>query len=113
MNIGPSSYVVILLIMACRLMASYDRIQPNTWSGAYQCWGRQNREAPLRTASSPGVPNGFTNFEVKVFDGCANPYLGLASIIAAGIDGLRRRLTLPEPVGKFAQSFYNVSSVKS
>lgn len=87
-------------------MASYDRIQPNTWSGAYQCWGRQNREAPIRTA---GVPNGITNFEVKLFDGCANPYLGLTSIIAAGIDGLRRHLTLPAPVGKFAQSCYNVS----
>ncbi|RAL51658.1 hypothetical protein DM860_010376 [Cuscuta australis] len=68
-------------------------------SGAYQCWGKQNREAPIRTAGAPIVPNGVvTNFEVKVFDGCANPYLGLASIIAAGIDGLRRHLLLPEPV---------------
>ncbi|KAE9465483.1 hypothetical protein C3L33_02603, partial [Rhododendron williamsianum] len=78
---------------------SYDRIQPNTWSGAYQCWGKENREAPLRTACPPGVPDGVvSNFEIKAFDGCANPHLGLASIIAAGIDGLRRHLTLPEPV---------------
>jgi glutamine synthetase len=78
---------------------SYARIQPNTWSGAYQCWGRDNREAPLRTASPPGVDSDLvSNFELKSFDGCANPHLGLAAIIAAGIDGLQKHLQLPEPV---------------
>ncbi|CAN1275941.1 Protein fluG [Linum perenne] len=77
----------------------YDRIQPNTWSGAYQCWGKENREAPLRTACPPGITDGLvSNFEIKSFDACANPHLGLAAIIAAGIDGLRRHLELPEPV---------------
>lgn len=80
-------------------VCSYDRIQPNTWSGAYQCWGKENREAPLRTACPPGVKDGVvSNFELKSFDGCANPHLGLAAIIASGIDGLRR-LCLPEPIG--------------
>lgn len=59
-----------------------------------------NKEAPLRTACPLGTPDGaVSNFEIKVFDGCANPYLGLASVMAAGIDGLRRRSTLPEPIG--------------
>ncbi|KAG6519525.1 hypothetical protein ZIOFF_023019 [Zingiber officinale] len=78
---------------------SYDRIQPNTCSGAYYCWGKENREAPIRTACPPGVSADLvSNFEIKSFDGCANPYLALASIVAAGIDGLRRNLKLPEPV---------------
>ncbi|VAH03950.1 unnamed protein product [Triticum turgidum subsp. durum] len=78
---------------------SYDRIQPNTWSGAYLCWGKENREAPLRTACPPGVPlDMVSNFEIKSFDGCANPHLGLAAIVAAGIDGLRKGLKLPEPI---------------
>lgn len=87
---------------------SYDRIQPNTWSGAYQCWGKENREAPLRTACPPGVKDGVvSNFEIKSFDGCANPHLGLAAIIASGIDGLRRHLPLPEPIGKLSVSYLN------
>ncbi|KNA07938.1 hypothetical protein SOVF_167260 [Spinacia oleracea] len=78
---------------------SYDRIQPDTWSGAYHCWGKENREVPLRTACPPGVADGLvSNFEIKSFDGCANPHMGLASIMAAGIDGLRRHLVLPFPV---------------
>lgn len=87
---------------------SYNRIQPNTWSGAYQCWGKENREAPLRTACPPGIPLDLvSNFEIKSFDACANPHLGLAAIVAAGIDGLRRSLTLPEPTGtKFLIIFF-------
>ncbi|KAL6987313.1 glutamine synthetase [Sarracenia purpurea var. burkii] len=96
---GVLKHLPSLLAFTAPVPNSYDRIQPNTWSGAYQCWGKDNREAPLRTASPPGVPNGIvSNFEIKAFDGCANPYLGLASVIAAGIDGLRSHLTLPEPI---------------
>ena len=79
---------------------SYDRIQPNTWCGAYHCWGKDNREAPIRTASPPGIGvTSVSNFEVKSFDGLANPYLGLASILCAGLDGLRNHIQLPQPIG--------------
>ncbi|XP_021289768.1 protein fluG [Herrania umbratica] len=96
---GVLYHLPSILAFTAPLPNSYDRIQPNTWSGAYQCWGKENREAPLRTACPPGIPNGFvSNFEIKSFDGCANPHLGLAAIIAAGIDGLRRHLHLPDPI---------------
>ncbi|KAK4583073.1 hypothetical protein RGQ29_026022 [Quercus rubra] len=96
---GVLHHLPAILAFTAPVPNSYDRIVPNTWSGAYQCWGKENREAPLRTACPPGIPDGLvSNFEIKSFDGCANPYLGLAAIVAAGIDGLRRHLSLPEPV---------------
>ncbi|XP_055807899.1 protein fluG [Solanum dulcamara] len=96
---GVLNHLPSILPFTAPLPNSYDRIQPNMWSGAYLCWGKENREAPLRAASPPGVAHGLiSNFEMKAFDGCANPYLGLAAIITAGIDGLRRNLSLPEPV---------------
>lgn len=92
---------------------SYNRIQPNTWSGAYQCWGKENREAPLRTACPPGIPLDLvSNFEIKSFDACANPHLGLAAIVAAGIDGLRRSLTLPEPTESNPAGYASNSKLK-
>lgn len=95
------------------LVCSYDRIKPDTWSGAYHCWGKENREAPLRTACPPGVPLELvSNFEVKSFDGCANPHLGLAAILAAGIDGLRRGLILPEPIGTTNFHFIAICEIK-
>ncbi|CAN1275939.1 Protein fluG [Linum perenne] len=96
---GVLHHLPSVLAFTAPVPNSYDRIQPNTWSGAYQCWGKENREAPLRTACPPGITDGLvSNFEIKSFDACANPHLGLAAIIAAGIDGLRRHLELPEPV---------------
>ncbi|XP_059462719.1 protein fluG [Corylus avellana] len=96
---GVLHHLPAILAFTAPLPNSYDRLVPNTWSGAYHCWGKENREAPLRTACPPGIPDGLvSNFEIKSFDGCANPHLGLAAILAAGIDGLRRHLSLPEPI---------------
>ncbi|KAI7981721.1 Type-1 glutamine synthetase 1 [Camellia lanceoleosa] len=98
---GVLTHLPSILAFTAPLPNSYDCMVPNMWNGAYQCWGKENREAPLRTACPPGVPNGVvSNFEIKAFDGCANPHLGLATIIAAGIDGRRRHLSLPEPIGR-------------
>eukprot|EP00252_Welwitschia_mirabilis_P011169 TRINITY_DN2511_c0_g1_i1.p1 TRINITY_DN2511_c0_g1~~TRINITY_DN2511_c0_g1_i1.p1 ORF type:complete len:844 (+),score=165.73 TRINITY_DN2511_c0_g1_i1:452-2983(+) len=98
---GVLHHLPSLMAFTAPLPNSYERLQPNTWSGAYQVWGHDNKEAPIRTASTPGVQDtNVTNFEVKTFDGCANPYFGLAAIIAAGIDGLQKHLVLPDPVDK-------------
>ncbi len=76
---------------------SFRRIKPCTWSGAFRCWGFDNREAAVRVLTDPltGEP---THFEFKVLDATANPYLALGSIIAAGLDGVRRKLDPGKPV---------------
>ncbi|XP_050945075.1 protein fluG isoform X1 [Cucumis melo] len=95
---GVLHHISSILAFTAPVPNSYDRLQPNMWSGAYQCWGKENRESPLRTACPPGISDGLvSNFEIKCFDGCANPHLGMAAIVAAGLDGLRNNLQLPEP----------------
>jgi glutamine synthetase len=80
-------------------VASYQRLQPHRWSGPWACWGRENREAALRFVTGMiGSREHAANLEVKAIDPAANPYLALGGIVAAGIDGLERRLSLPEPV---------------
>ncbi|MCD7446023.1 hypothetical protein HAX54_031506 [Datura stramonium] len=44
--------------------------------------------------------NGRVAISYVLFDACTNPYLGLASILTAGIDGLRKKLSLPTPVDR-------------
>ncbi len=78
---------------------SYRRISPQTWSGAYTCWGYDNREAPLRVPSVfRGMEEASTNVELKAADTTCNPYLALGGIIAAGLDGMERGLELPEAI---------------
>jgi glutamine synthetase len=86
-------------------VASYLRLVPSHWAGAYQCWGRENREAALRLVTgSSGEHDTRANLEIKCFDLAANPYLVVGSLLAAGLAGLRSGGTLPpetlgDPVG--------------
>jgi glutamine synthetase len=76
--------------------ASYLRLVPSHWAGAFQCWGRENREAALRLVTgSAGEQDARANIEVKCFDLAANPYLVAGSLIAAGLAGLRDGAMLP------------------
>lgn len=151
------------------LPSARRRLQPSCWTGAFQVWGMQNREAALRVCGTPGQPESRNcEFKVRVqgwfflllggvgwgwvcglecggrgltdactqadtwseavhvlaaskaaplcaagqgraevpggmcltwmrqgFDATANPYLGLAAIVVAGMDGLERKLKLP------------------
>ena len=75
--------------------SSYLRMQPSHWAGVYAVWGHENREAAVRVVTGRiGDRDRAANLEVKCVDLAANPYLALAGVIAAGLDGLRRR---PEP----------------
>ena len=76
---------------------SYRRIRPHEWSGAFRAWGVANKEAALRLIDDAvtGEPR---HVELKTVDPSANPYIALASLIAAGLDGIRTRQRLPEPV---------------
>jgi glutamine synthetase len=78
---------------------SYHRIVPQYWAGAFTCWGHDNREAPLRLPSLFwGMEEASTNVELKAADATCNPYLAVGALVAAGLDGLDRRLEPPEPV---------------
>jgi glutamine synthetase len=78
---------------------SYERLQPSHWAGPFTTWGPENREAALRfICGSAGTRSQSANFELKPIDGAANPYLSMAAVIVAGLDGLDRGLRLPDPV---------------
>ncbi len=64
--------------------ASYGRVIDDSWTGGtWIAWGTQNREVPLRKVTSAW-------WEVRCLDGCANMYLALVAIFAAGLHGVRR-----------------------
>lgn len=72
------------------------RTQPGHWSGAYVCWGTENREAAVRfVVGGPSNPVG-ANVEVKVIDPSANPYFATAAILGLALDGIDRGLALGE-----------------
>lgn len=88
-----------LLAVGAPTVASYLRLVPSHWAGAYAAWGLENRETALRFVTGPvGRRSTAANVEVRSVDGAANPYLLMAGLLAAGRAGLREAATLPEPV---------------
>jgi glutamine synthetase len=77
---------------------SYQRLAPGMWASAYACYGPDNREAAVRLASPvAGAESATANVELKPMDVTANPYLALAAVLAAGMDGIERNLDSGEP----------------
>lgn len=76
---------------------SYRRLQPHFWSGAFRCWGFDNREAAVRVPSNFKPPSP-THLELKTIDASANPYLALGTVITAGLDGIHKQLDPGDPV---------------
>ncbi|HET9563008.1 MAG TPA: glutamine synthetase family protein, partial [Mycobacterium sp.] len=79
----------------CGSILSGLRMQPGHWSGAYVCWGTENREAAVRfLIGGRSNPHG-ANVEVKVVDPSANPYFATATILGLALDGIDQKLSLP------------------
>lgn len=78
------------------------RFGPHHWSSAASFVGRQNREAMLRICPTPTVGGGdplvAANLEYRAADATANPWLALAAVVRAGVDGLDRALPAPTVV---------------
>jgi glutamine synthetase len=95
---GQLAHVAAMCAVLCPLVNSYKRLVPGYEAPAAINWGRVNREALIRVPrAASGVPGG-TRVELRCADPSCNPYLGLAVMLAAGLDGMRRELAGPPPV---------------
>ncbi|MBB6521122.1 glutamine synthetase family protein [Pseudoteredinibacter isoporae] len=93
---GIHVHMPALMAFAASTPLSYERIGPGHWSCGYACVGVQNREAALRIIPVPGTSSGAShNIEFRPPDGAGNPYLFVAALIYAGLDGVRSKLELP------------------
>lgn len=71
---------------------SYKRYVPGSFAPTAIAWGRDNRTCALRL-----VGHGQSlRLENRVPGGDVNPYLAVAGIIAAGLDGINRKLSLED-----------------
>jgi len=76
---------------------SYRRLMPGFQAPTTISWSRSNRTALIRVPASAKGPT--NNVEIRNPDPSANPYLASTAILAAGLDGIRKRLKV-EPEAK-------------
>lgn len=75
---------------------SFKRLVPGYEAPVYVCWGRVNRSALIRIPRAKGKSS--TRIEVRFPDPSSNPYLAFSAMLAAGLDGIEKKMALPEPV---------------
>ena len=83
-------------MFAAPTVNGYKRFRPYSFAPDRVCWAVENRGALVRVQGSPGDDS--SHVEMRSGEPAANPYLYLASNIAAGLDGITRGLTPPPPV---------------
>ena len=73
---------------------SYKRLWGGGEAPSYVCWGHNNRSALIRVPLYKPEKRTAARIEYRALDPAANPYLALAVLITAGLDGIERRLEL-------------------
>lgn len=76
---------------------SYKRLVPGFEAPSYVAWSAKNRSPLVRVPAARGMS---TRLEIRSPDPSCNPYLAIAAMLAAGLDGIRRRLPLAPPVNR-------------
>ncbi len=96
---GILAHLPGLLALLAPTVNSYRRLRAGAWAGATAGWGFDNRETAVRVPSTFwGREQGTTNIEVRAVDNTCNPYLALAGIVAAGLDGLHEGMDTVPPI---------------
>lgn len=79
------------------LVNSYKRLVPGYEAPVYIAWSGKNRSPLVRVPASRGAG---TRVELRCPDPSANPYLVLASLLTAGLEGVKNNLVPPSSVEK-------------
>ena len=80
------------------LVNSYKRLVPGYEAPLHISWARINRSALIRVPQTTRGRVESTRIELRCPDPSCNPYLAFAVMLAAGLDGIRRKLAPPRPV---------------
>jgi glutamine synthetase len=74
---------------------AFKRLGPDTLAPYRANWGWDNRSTMIRIPPERGSG---TRIELRIGDGAANPYVVIAAVLAAALDGIKNKMVPPAPV---------------
>jgi glutamine synthetase len=98
-----------MIAVLAPLVNSYKRLVPGYEAPVYIGWARINRSALVRIPQISKGQSNSTRIELRCPDPSSNPYLAFAVMLAAGLDGIERKLTPPDPV---EENLYHFDAAK-
>jgi glutamine synthetase len=106
-HLSPTAYSFMAGLIAharslCAIVApsvnSYKRIVPGYEAPVFVCWAQVNRSALIRVPRYTPGNDKATRIELRYPDPSCNPYLAFTAMLAAGMDGVEKKLRPPAHV---------------
>jgi glutamine synthetase len=88
---------------------SYKRLIEGYEAPVYVAWGQKNRSAYIRVPEYQPGKERATRIELRAADPACNIYLAFAVMLAAGLEGIRRKYDLVDPV---EENIYHMSGAR-
>ncbi|PLS03784.1 glutamine synthetase [Neobacillus cucumis] len=92
---GQQQHARALCALVNPTVNSYKRLKPYSFAPSTNTWGYDHRGAMIRIPGQRGVN---TRLEHRLSGADTNPYLSLAAILAAGLDGIRNKIEPTSPL---------------
>jgi glutamine synthetase len=77
---------------------SYKRLVPGYEAPVYVSWARRNRSTMIRVPMYKPGKEQATRIEFRSPDPACNPYLAFAVMLGAGLNGIEKKMKLPDPI---------------
>ncbi|MCB0828318.1 MAG: type I glutamate--ammonia ligase [Solirubrobacterales bacterium] len=77
---------------------SYKRLVPGFEAPVYPSWSRRNRSSLIRVPQPGHSPGAGSAVELRCPDPSCNPYLCMAGMLQAGLEGIEKGYELPDPM---------------
>ena len=95
---GQLKYAREICSLTAQWVNSYKRLVPGYEAPVYISWARKNRTALIRVpVYRPGNAKA-TRAELRCPDPACNPYLAFSVMLAAGLEGIRKKYKLSDPI---------------
>lgn len=95
---GQLSHARAMCAVLAPLVNSYKRLGTSFEAPVYVTWAHINRGALIRVPSTKPGKESHTRLELRCPDPGSNPYLAKAVMLMAGLDGIKQRMQLPDPL---------------
>jgi glutamine synthetase len=106
---GVLNHASSLAALVTPTVNSYHRIIPGFEAPVYIAWARGNRSAVIRVPVDQKNNFKSKRIEFRAPDPSANPYLAFPAIVAAGLDGIKKKSDPGDPVN---ENIYKMSDSK-
>jgi glutamine synthetase len=106
---GVLAHIREITVVNNQWVNSYKRLVPGYEAPVYISWARRNRADLIRIPEYQPGREEATRFEVRSPDPACNPYLCFSVLLAAGLDGVKKGMAIPQPV---EENVYEMSEVE-